>query len=142
MVPEERIAEAALRQAAAGEPFAQLTQTYSRDGTTAQQGGDLGFITDVQLDNLAKASPALAAALRTAPAGQVTGPVKSQDGYHLLRCEAHLPARIVPLAEVREALAGELASRAREGAVSGTIAELRARARIEIDDAAVAAASR
>jgi parvulin-like peptidyl-prolyl isomerase len=142
VVAEARIAEAASKQAAAGEPFAELARTYSRDGTTAQQGGDLGDVSDVQLANLGKTAPALAAALRSAPAGQVVGPVQSPDGFHLLRCEAYRPARTIALPEVREALAAELAARAREAAVAGKIAELRAKVRIEIDDAALAAASR
>jgi parvulin-like peptidyl-prolyl isomerase len=141
VVPEERIAEAARRQSAAGEPFASLAQTYSRDGSSAQQGGDLGFITDVQLDNLAKGSPALAAAIRSAPAGQVVGPVRSADGFHLLRCEAYLPARTIPLAEVKDGLAAELLAKARQDVVWARIAALKAKARITIDEAALAALS-
>lgn len=114
-----------------GEAFADLARDYSRDTATAATGGAIGELPEDRLELLAKSEPALAVALRTPP-GAVSAPAKSSAGWHLVRCDAVLPAAAVPLAEVRESIAAQLAARKGDEAVRQHIAALRAGARIEV----------
>ncbi|HET9551881.1 MAG TPA: hypothetical protein VFP50_02845, partial [Anaeromyxobacteraceae bacterium] len=69
------------------------------------------------------------------------GPVKSKMGWHVLRCGPYQPPSPVPLAEVSPAIKAELSRRRGDDAVRKKIAELRARARISLDEQALARAT-
>lgn len=114
-----------------GESFAELAREHSRDPATAAAGGPIGDLPADRLDGLAKAEPALAAALR-GRAGAISEPVKSRAGWHLVRCEAAIPATTAPLAEVRELIVARLTAQKGDAAVRRHIDDLRARARIEV----------
>ncbi|MBF0125330.1 MAG: SurA N-terminal domain-containing protein [Magnetococcales bacterium] len=80
---------------AAGESFESVAKTASED-TTAAQGGDLGWLsTGVMVPEFDQAAFAL-------PKGEVSQPVKSSYGYHLIRIDDIRPAETTPLAQVRE----------------------------------------
>ena len=71
-------ADAALRSIQAGQKFADVAKLRSTDTGSAPQGGGLGCLTPNEF--VAEFQNAAAAA----PLGVVTGPVKSQFGYHLI----------------------------------------------------------
>lgn len=62
----------------AGESFAELASQFSDDASSAEQGGDLGFIEPGLLE------PVLDEALAQLEEGAVSAPVRSSFGYHLL----------------------------------------------------------
>ena len=62
-----------------GESFADLAREYSVDQATAKEGGDLGWAVEGGL------LPELEAALVELGAGEVSDPVRSPFGWHLLR---------------------------------------------------------
>lgn len=62
-----------------GQDFATLAKQYSEDPSAARNAGYLGFITGFMT-----VYPFESAAYNT-PAGSVTGPVRSQFGYHLVK---------------------------------------------------------
>ncbi len=64
-----------------GADFADVALRESDDAATAEQGGSLGTIRPGQT------VPAFDEAVWSAPIGQVTEPVKSQYGYHLIRVD-------------------------------------------------------
>lgn len=72
-----------------GEDFAQLAQNYSEDPASAQNGGDLGFISESALD---RASPELRKTVLAVPPGQVSNILKTQEGYRILKVIAKEPA--------------------------------------------------
>jgi parvulin-like peptidyl-prolyl isomerase len=74
------LAAEVLKRAKGGESFASLAQQYSSDGS-AQRGGDLGYF-----KKGAMVKPFEDAAFAT-PVGQITGPVESQFGYHIIKVE-------------------------------------------------------
>jgi peptidyl-prolyl cis-trans isomerase SurA len=67
------------RRIVGGEPFADLARQYS-DDTSAPLGGDMGFVSPNDL-----ADPALSAAVAKLAVGEVTEPVLTTWGYHLIQ---------------------------------------------------------
>ncbi len=78
-----------------GESFEALAKSKSQDPGSAAQGGDLGFISRGSMD------PAFEAAAFSQKEGEVSEPVKSAFGYHLIKVEAIHPTTQKPFAEVK-----------------------------------------
>jgi peptidyl-prolyl cis-trans isomerase SurA len=72
-----------------GEDFSQLAQNYSEDPVSAQNGGDLGFISE---SSLQKATPDLQKAVTGTPSGQISAVIHSPEGYRILKVLAKEPA--------------------------------------------------
>ncbi len=72
----------------AGEDFAELAKQYSDDTSSAANGGDLGWF--AKGSGLIQAFEDAAFALQ---AGQVSDPVKTDYGYHLIKVDERDPAR-------------------------------------------------
>ena len=80
----------------AQESFATLAEELSDDSLTAKEGGDLGlFEVGVMEPDFEKAAASLAQ-------GEVSKPVKSAFGYHLITVTELVPAETKALAEVKE----------------------------------------
>jgi peptidyl-prolyl cis-trans isomerase D len=97
----KKIEEAAAR-VKKGEAFEKVVAALSDDEGTKARGGDLGFVTEGLFDEqFAKAALAL-------EQGQVSAPVRSASGWHLVKAEEIVPARKVSLADARLDIAREL----------------------------------
>lgn len=97
----ERAAELRVRLEA-GEEFSALAAELSQDAATRDQGGDLGFFPRGRM---------LAAFDRAAfdtPTGELSDPVETERGVHLIRVEERRPALSRGLDEVEIELAREL----------------------------------
>jgi PPIC-type PPIASE domain len=73
------------RRLASGLPFASAARQLSDDEQSRDRGGDLG---SVDLAQLAAADASFAAAVRSAPPGQVSAPIRDDAGYEILRVSA------------------------------------------------------
>jgi peptidyl-prolyl cis-trans isomerase D len=83
-------------QARAGKDFAALAKQYSDDAGSKAQGGDLGWMqAGSSLD------AAFSAALYSMQTGQISDPVKSAFGYHIIRLEEIQAAKGRTLADAR-----------------------------------------
>ena len=91
-------AEEVWQRVQAGEDFTTLASTFSDDPGSAQQGGDLGFF-----QRGAMVKPFEDAAFALQPGG-VSGPVRTDFGYHLIKLEEVREAGYAPLPSVREQL--------------------------------------
>lgn len=80
LVATEAEANDILTRLQAGEEFAVLATTYSRDVTTRDTGGDLGWFTQEEL-----LEPILAQVAFSLEPGQIAGPVPTRLGYHILQ---------------------------------------------------------
>jgi len=85
LTEEEALAKAQEihKKLVAGEDFASLAKTESDDARSAASGGDLGSFKRDQM------VPAFAQAAFGLAVGQLSEPVKTQFGYHLIKVEQH-----------------------------------------------------
>ncbi|PXX98529.1 peptidylprolyl isomerase [Halomonas sp. LBP4] len=74
-----RLAEQLRDRLEAGESFAALAQEYSGDRGSAMNGGELGWVRPGQT------VPAFEEALEDLEIGEISAPVRSQFGYHLIQ---------------------------------------------------------
>ncbi len=72
-------AQAVLKEARAGADFAALAKKYSQDPGSARQGGDLGWALRGAY------VPAFADKVFSMKPGEISDPVKTQFGYHIIR---------------------------------------------------------
>jgi len=79
LVETEDQAKDIVKRIKAGEDFAKLATELSKDPGSGQQGGDLGFFTKERM------VPEFSAAAFALAPGQVSDPVKSQFGYHVIK---------------------------------------------------------
>ncbi len=94
LTPEEALAKAQdlRKQLLAGTDFATLAKAESDDTQSAAEGGDMGYA------SLDRYVPEFAKAARDLPVGQVSEPVKTAFGYHLIKVEDR---RAKPVESVR-----------------------------------------
>ncbi|MGH9354520.1 MAG: peptidylprolyl isomerase, partial [Terriglobia bacterium] len=95
-------AKSVLAQVKAGANFAAMAQKYSSDTRSAKNGGELGWIQRGQT-----VKPFEDAAFSMQP-GQISGLIKTQYGYHIIKVEDHQNAELQPLAAVKDAIRTEL----------------------------------
>lgn len=94
-------ADAVATQLKSGSDFAELAKTKSTDALSAKQGGDLGWMEpETTLPEFKSAN------LTTK--GQVSGVIKSDNGFFILRLEDIKPEQVKPLTEVRTSIADKL----------------------------------
>lgn len=72
---------------AQGQDFAALAKKYSEDPGSQKQGGDLNFF------GRGRMTPDFEKAAFALPVGQVSDPVKTEFGYHLIKVEARKEAK-------------------------------------------------
>lgn len=94
------------RRALAGEDFAKLAESYS-EGAGASEGGDIGWVSHgsllKEIDELAFGKLAV---------GEVSQPVRTSAGIHLIKLEAREGGKQLALSDVREKIQNELMAKA------------------------------
>ncbi|MBT9176673.1 MAG: Foldase protein PrsA 2 [Firmicutes bacterium] len=127
LVAEKAEAEELLRSIRAGDGFAALARKFSRDIVSAELGGDLNWR---RRGEFPEAFEAAAWALEKV--NDISGVVKTGQGYHIIRLEGKQPLRERTFAEVQE-LVRERLREEREADLWDTyLAELKRRYRIFI----------
>jgi len=89
-------AEAALERVRTGEDFAQVARELSQDPGSADQGGDLGFFGKGVMDQ------AFEEVTYAMSEGDVSEPVRSQFGFHIIKLTAIRPESGEPFDAVKE----------------------------------------
>ncbi len=82
----------------AKQSFAELAKEYSADPSAQSNGGDLGFF---DKKSMVSEFSNVAFSLK---AGEVSEPVKTQFGWHIIQVLEHQAARVRPFSEVKEPL--------------------------------------
>ncbi|ANF58549.1 hypothetical protein A5892_14595 [Halotalea alkalilenta] len=107
-----------------GEDFAALAREYSNDRGTALAGGELGWVSD--RDTV----PAFDAVLKSAPLGELSQPVQTQYGWHLIEVEDRRQQDITVQTQ-REQARRALFQRKAEDQLEGWLQEIRAEAYVD-----------
>ena len=119
LVPTEDEAKAALARVKKGEDFAKVADEVSKD--PGSQGGDLGWFTKDKM------VPEFAAAAFKMEPGQISDPVKSEFGWHVIKVEGKREKAFPPFDQVKDQVARYVAQKAQ----SDDITKLRAAAKIQ-----------
>jgi peptidyl-prolyl cis-trans isomerase D len=104
--------EALAERVRKGEDFAKLARENSEDPGSKDKGGDLGFFGEGLM-----AKPFEDAAFALAP-GQLSGPVRTRFGWHLIQVEDVQNPETVPLDKVKGDIARELLTEERAKAMA------------------------
>ena len=120
LVRSEEEIEEVIAELDSGRPFADVARERSIDGS-AQGGGDLGWFGEGVM-----IAPFEEAVMALEP-GEVSGPVQTQFGWHVVRLIDRRDAQVPPLAEVREDLVGQI----QREAARALVEELRAAVQVE-----------
>lgn len=126
LVETEEEATALLKQLDEGADFALLAQEHSLDTYSAIQGGMIGPITPD--DPLVESFKAAAFDLN---AGEVSQPVESEYGWHIIRVDERIEAKEATLENSTEQIR-EILSQQQARSVGEIVEELRSKATIEV----------
>ena len=129
LVATRQDAEAIKAELAAGKPFELLAMEKSTDPSGAQNGGDLGFFSRGMM-----VKPFEDAAFALTEPGQLSEPIESQFGWHIIKLEEKRQSQPPSLEEVGPQLQQQVMFKAFEDSV-GTLKQGLA---IDIPDAALA----
>jgi len=116
-------AQDVLKQLKAGGKFDDLAKKYSDDPGSGKQGGDLGWI------GRGRTVPEFEKAAFALPKGQVSDPVKSSFGFHIIQVEDKHDAHVKTLDEVKSEIEPlirqQKAGRVMENAGNGLLEQAR-----------------
>ncbi|WP_184055163.1 peptidylprolyl isomerase [Paraburkholderia sp. MM5384-R2] len=114
-------------QIAAGGDFAKFARTYSQDGS-ASQGGDLGWVSP------GETVPEFERAMNSLQDGQISEPVRSEYGYHLIQVLGRRDAQ-GSIAQQMDLARQAIGQRKAEQAYADWLRELRDTAYVEVKPA-------
>jgi peptidyl-prolyl cis-trans isomerase C len=121
LVTTEDEAKAILAELKKGADFAELAKQKSKDPSAAQGGGDLGYFSKEQM------VPEFSAVAFKLDKGQLSDPVKTQFGWHIIQVEDKRSKPIPPFDQVK----GQIENYVAHKAQAERVAQLRAAAKIE-----------
>jgi peptidyl-prolyl cis-trans isomerase C len=132
LVESEEEAKAIRSALDGGADFEETARQRSKDAT-AIRGGDLGFFQKGQF------VPEFEQAVFALSKGQVSAPVRTQFGWHIIRLNDRMEPRLRELKAVKGLVEERLVQEKRVKAFRGLIAALQGNTKIEIDQAALSA---
>ncbi|AOZ03696.1 peptidylprolyl isomerase [Cupriavidus sp. USMAHM13] len=128
---QKKSADLARRAQARGADFEALAKMYSEDKASAARGGDLGFVPETMIQ------PAVLAAANALKRGEVSAPVRTPTGFHVLKLVEVREAALRPLDEVRAQIRAALREQRAQQNVQAYLAKLAAADAVSIDDEAL-----
>jgi peptidyl-prolyl cis-trans isomerase C len=129
LVPTEDEAKAAQKRLKGGEDFAKVATELSKD--PGSKGGDLGWFTKDRM------VPEFGEAVSKMEPGQLSDPIKTQFGWHVIKLDEKRPKVFPPLEQVKEQVARYVVQKAQ----SDLVMKLREGAKIERTDPPAPAAT-
>ena len=123
LLPTEEEAKAALARVKAGEDFAKVATEVSKD--PSGEGGDLGWFTKDRM------VPEFSEAAFKLKEGEISQPVKTQFGWHVIKVEGVRTKGFPPFEQIKEQAARYVSQKAESEAIT----QLHSAAKIEFFDA-------
>lgn len=121
------------KQARTGD-FAALAKEHSQDAWSASKGGEVGNLP------LAQLLPETREIVSSMQPSQVSEPVRSASGFHVLKLLASQPARPATLEEVKPTLQAALREQRQQELANEYLSKLAPSSEVKIDNAALEAA--
>lgn len=131
LVETEDEAKKALARVKGGEDFAKVAAELSKDPGSKVEGGDLGFFTKERM-----VAPFADTAFKMQP-GQISDPVRSQFGFHIIKVEEKRQKPVPAFAEMKEQVETYLTRKTQQD----LIVALREKGKVERLDQPAAAAT-
>jgi peptidyl-prolyl cis-trans isomerase C len=125
MLKSESDAEAVQAELKGGKAFAEVAKEKSQDQGSAEKGGDLGTVGRGQTE------PEFEAAAFALKEGEVSGIVKTQYGYHILKSGPHATT-VQPFEDVKDKLREMLGKQKQRDALMTTMRELEQQATTQV----------
>ena len=122
---KEDAANKAAERAAAGEDFTKLAKELSEEPGASESGGDLGFFPKDRM------VPEFAEAAFAQKIGDISKPVKTQFGWHIIKVTDKKAAGTVPFDQVKEQVTSFLKSSGQREAAQAVLKKLKDSAKIE-----------
>lgn len=122
---KEEAAKKAAARAKNGEDFTKLAKELSEEPGAKESGGDLGFFSKDRM------VPEFAEAAFSAKPGDISEPVRTQFGWHVIKVTEKKPAGTVPYDEVKDQIIAYLKSAKQREAVQAVLKKLKDSAQIE-----------
>ncbi len=110
----------------AGADFSEMARKYSEDPGTKDRGGDLGLFARGQM------IPEFEEAVFKLKVGEISPPIKTRFGYHLVRVEARVPAQVQPYEKVKEQVVQDLLEAKKQERLSAVLKELKKKYPVEV----------
>ncbi len=114
-------AEKIRREIVSGADFAKLAKKYSDDPGTKDQGGELGFFSKGRM------VPEFENAAFSLKVGEISQPVKTVFGYHIIQVEAKDPAKERALEDVQDQIRHDLTIEKQSNLLEKIMADLKAK---------------
>ena len=119
------------KRLAGGEEFASLARKVSVDATTKSKGGDLGIVKKGQtVQEFEKA-------LLTMKPGEVSEPVATQFGYHLIKLVERTTGPVLSYEDAKEQVKEQVLIEKKQKRFKELVAALRANAKLRVLDAPI-----
>jgi peptidylprolyl isomerase len=116
---------------AGGADFAELARQFSQDAQSVAKGGDIGELPLQQL------TPEVRGSVAALGKGDVSDPIESAEGFHIIKLEDVQPARTATLEEVTPQLRAALRQQRQRQQAQDYLAHLTTASPLNIDDAAL-----
>lgn len=129
LVKDEKTAQDVEAQLKKGDKFDELAKKYSTDSSAAK-GGDLGWF------DKGKMVPEFEKAAFSMTEGQVSGIVKSNFGYHIIKLTGKRPAGYAPFDEVKDQIKAAVMPTKQQEVFLKIKTDLKKGAKVEIKDPA------
>ncbi len=110
-----------------GEAFDKVAAEKSDDPGSKANGGDLDFFTKDRM------VPEFADAAFKMKKGEISDPVKTKFGWHIIKVTDKKEARTVPFSEAKEKIVAYLQEQKRHSAVDEVITNLRSKAEVKVN---------
>ena len=127
VLEREEYAKKILARAQAGEDFAGLAKQLSEDRATRAEGGDLGYFGKEM--GLPKPVEELVFSMKV---GELGGPVRGNQGFHIIKLIDRRAKDVKPLSEVKEELRAQLRQKEMERQTKIYLDDLRRKTLVEV----------
>lgn len=112
--------------ASKGADFAKLARELSEDEGTRAQGGDLGWFA------AGSGEAALEKTIFGMKVGDISAPVRSGLGFHIIQKTGQRPKELIPLEKVKDRIQKILLAENRKKAIERLMGDMRQRAKVEV----------